>query len=181
MLPTLSLDGCRGDRRAARTSSTGWAGRRYVYEFGLRYGTDLRADARELFQDAIRAVWEGRNEIDGFNGLVLAAGLTWRQATLLRAYAKYMRQGNSPFALDSIEAALRGNVDITRLLVRLFEARFDPDGRPRQGQETASRSGSAVRSRMSPASTTTGSCAPTSPTSGPRCAPTTSSPDPTAR
>ena len=74
----------------------------------------------------IRAVWDGFNEIDGFNALVLGAGLTWRQATVLRAYAKYMRQGNSPFALDYIEEALRGNVDITRLLVQLFEARFDP-------------------------------------------------------
>lgn len=98
----------------------------YIYEFGLRYAGRLAESSRELFQDAIRAVWEGFNEIDGFNGLVLAAGLSWRQATLLRAYAKYMRQGNSPFALDYIEGALRGNVDITRLLVRLFEARFDP-------------------------------------------------------
>nr|WP_157345839.1 NAD-glutamate dehydrogenase [Nocardioides sp. MAH-18] len=98
----------------------------YIYEFGLRYAGTLAESSRTLFQDAIRAVWEGFNEIDGFNGLVLAAGLSWRQATLLRAYAKYMRQGNSPFALDYIEGALRGNVDITRLLVKLFEARFDP-------------------------------------------------------
>ena len=74
-------------------------------------------------------MWDGYNEIDGFNGLVLAAGLTWRQATVLRAYAKYMRQGNSPFAQDYIEGALRGNVDITRRLVALFEARFDPQRR----------------------------------------------------
>ncbi|MDP2772459.1 MAG: NAD-glutamate dehydrogenase, partial [Nocardioides sp.] len=98
----------------------------YIYEFGLRYGMAYPADARDLFQDALRAVWNGYNEIDGFNSLVLGAGLTWRQATVLRAYAKYMRQGGSPFALDYIEGALRSNVDITRLLVRLFEARFDP-------------------------------------------------------
>jgi glutamate dehydrogenase len=98
----------------------------YIYEFGLRYGRALPENSRELFQDAIRAVWEGRNEIDGFNALVLGAGLTWRQATVLRAYAKYMRQGGSPFALDYIEDALRGNVDLTRLLVLLFEVRFDP-------------------------------------------------------
>ena len=55
-----------------------------------------------------------------------AAGLTWRQATVLRAYAKYLKQGNSPFALDYIQDALSSNVDITRLLVQLFEARFDP-------------------------------------------------------
>ncbi|GAA1789028.1 NAD-glutamate dehydrogenase [Nocardioides hankookensis] len=99
-----------------------------IYEFGLRYGAGLPANSRELFHDAIRAVWDGFNEIDGFNALVLSAGLTWRQATLLRAYAKYMRQGGSPFALDYIEEALLNNVDITRLLVRLFEARFDPKG-----------------------------------------------------
>lgn len=98
----------------------------FIYEFGLRYGKAVPALARELFQDALRAVWDGYNEIDGFNALVLSAGLTWRQATVLRAYAKYMRQGNSPFALDYIEDALRNNVDITRLLVKLFEARFDP-------------------------------------------------------
>jgi glutamate dehydrogenase len=100
--------------------------RSMVYEFGLRYGRALPEGSRELFQDAVRAVWDGYNEIDGFNSLVLAAGLSWRQATVLRAYAKYMRQGGSPFAQDYIEDALRGNVDITRLLVRLFEARFDP-------------------------------------------------------
>ena len=54
---------------------------------------------------------------------------------MLRAYAKYMRQGNSPFALDYIEDALRNNVDITRLLVRLFEARFDPAGDDRRRRE----------------------------------------------
>jgi glutamate dehydrogenase len=98
----------------------------YIYEFGLRYAPGMPDKVREPFQDTIRAVWGGFNEIDGFNALVLAAGLTWRQATVLRAYAKYMKQGNSPFAVDYIEKALRGNTDITRLLVQLFEARFDP-------------------------------------------------------
>jgi glutamate dehydrogenase len=99
----------------------------YIYEFGLRYaGREMPPRGRELFQEALRAVWDGNNEIDGFNALVLASGLTWRQATVLRAYAKYMKQGNTPFALDYIEGALRSNVDITRMLVQLFEARFDP-------------------------------------------------------
>ena len=94
--------------------------------------------ARELFQDALRAVWDGYNEIDGFNALVLGAGLTWRQATVLRAYAKYMRQGNTPVRQDYIEDALRSNVDITRLLVQLFEARFDP-GRNGLGADAEAR------------------------------------------
>ncbi|MEJ7834100.1 MAG: NAD-glutamate dehydrogenase, partial [Nocardioides sp.] len=98
----------------------------HVYEFGLRYDAALPDAGRELFQEAVRAVWDGYNEIDGFNELVLGVGLTWRQATVLRAYAKYMKQGNTPFALDYIEDALGNNVDITRLLVQLFEGRFDP-------------------------------------------------------
>ena len=101
----------------------------FVYEFGLRYDKQATPDSPDRFQDALRAVWDGYNEIDGFNRLVLEAGLTWRQATVLRAYAKYMRQGGSPFAQDYIEDALVGNVDITRLLVQLFETRFDPAGK----------------------------------------------------
>lgn len=125
VLPMLSSMGVEVvDERPYELADTGR--RRFVYEFGLRSTSALPAQARELFQDALLAVWDGFNEIDGFNALVLGAGLSWRQATLLRAYAKYMRQGGSPFALDSIEGALAGNVDITRLLVRLFETRFDP-------------------------------------------------------
>ena len=31
----------------------------YIYEFGLRYGRQLPATARDLFSDALRAVWDG--------------------------------------------------------------------------------------------------------------------------
>ena len=146
----------------------------FIYEFGLRHGRQLSPHERTLFAEALRAVWDGFNEIDGFNKLVLAAGLTWRQATVLRAYAKYLKQGNSPFALDYIEDALSSNVDITRLLVELFEARFDP-GRSDAGRaplaadaearvakvEAIERAARPVPSTTSSASTTTASCAPT--------------------
>ena len=125
ILPTLSSMGVEVvDERPY--ALVGLARPSHIYEFGLHYEGTLPDNGRELFQDAIRAVWEGYNEIDGFNELVLGARLTWRQATLLRSYAKYLKQGNSPFALDYIERALGNNTDITRLLVQLFEARFDP-------------------------------------------------------
>ncbi len=98
----------------------------HVYEFGLRHHEVLPEGARMLFTDAVRAVWDGACEIDGFNALVLAAGLGWRQVAVLRAYAKYMRQGQAPFALDYIEEALLAEPGVARLLVALFEARFDP-------------------------------------------------------
>ncbi len=136
VLPILSTTGVEVvDERPYQLE--GLARESYIYDFGLRYHRPLPDHVRETFQDTVAAVWDGQNESDGFNALVLAAGLTWRQATVLRAYAKYMRQGGTPFAQDYIENALRNNVDITRYLVQLFEARFDP-GRPeRDGGDIA--------------------------------------------
>ncbi|MFF8843257.1 NAD-glutamate dehydrogenase [Streptomyces sp. NPDC015127] len=112
----------------------------WVYDFGLRMprsgsnGDYLADDARERFQDAFAAVWTGLAENDGFNSLVLGAGLSWRQAMVLRAYAKYMRQAGSTFSQDYMEDTLRNNVHTTRLLVSLFEARMAPE-RQRAGTE----------------------------------------------
>ncbi|QNP63572.1 NAD-glutamate dehydrogenase [Streptomyces genisteinicus] len=112
----------------------------WIYDFGLRMpltggnGDYLADDARERFQDAFAAVWTGQAENDGFNSLVLGAGLDWREAMVLRAYAKYLRQAGSTFSQDYMEDTLRNNVHTTRLLVSLFEARMSPD-RQRAGTE----------------------------------------------
>ncbi|NGO10923.1 NAD-glutamate dehydrogenase [Streptomyces sp. HC44] len=111
----------------------------WIYDFGLRMPTTgngdyLADDARERFQDAFSATWTGQAENDGFNSLVLSAGLSWRQAMVLRAYAKYLRQAASTFSQDYMEDTLRNNVHTTRLLVSLFEARMSPD-RQRAGLE----------------------------------------------
>ncbi|MCX4969718.1 NAD-glutamate dehydrogenase [Streptomyces sp. NBC_00654] len=112
----------------------------WVYDFGLRMpvptgnGGYLADDARDRFQDAFAAVWKGEAENDGFNALVLGAGLNWRQAMVLRAYAKYLRQAGSTFSQDYMESTLRTNVHTTRLLVSLFEARMSPE-RQRAGTE----------------------------------------------
>ncbi|MFZ5870325.1 MAG: NAD-glutamate dehydrogenase [Actinomycetota bacterium] len=100
----------------------------YVYDFGLRFPSRVAADdARELFTEAFAAAWDGRTESDGLDALVLQAGLTWRQVVAIRAYAKYLRQTGSTFSQDYVERCLLANVAITRSLVRLFAARFDPD------------------------------------------------------
>ena len=57
---------------------------------------------------------------------MLDAHLSWRQVMVLRAYAKYLRQGGTRFSHSYIERVLRSNTTVTRLLVRLFESRFDP-------------------------------------------------------
>ncbi|MFD7232229.1 NAD-glutamate dehydrogenase [Streptomyces sp. NPDC059881] len=113
----------------------------WVYDFGLRVpattgngGEYFGDDARERFQAAFSAVWTGAAENDTFNSLVLRAGLTWREAMVLRAYAKYLRQAGSTFSQDYMEDTLLNNVHTTRLLINLFEARMAPD-RQRAGTE----------------------------------------------
>ncbi|MEO3935974.1 NAD-glutamate dehydrogenase [Dermatophilaceae bacterium Soc4.6] len=105
----------------------------HVYDFGLRaarasdWGAAGDREARRtLLQDAVRAVWRGEAESDGFNALVLEAGLTWRQVVVLRMVAKYLRQTRSTFSQDYVQAALISNAAIARSLVELFETRFDP-------------------------------------------------------
>jgi glutamate dehydrogenase len=104
----------------------------WVYDFGLRYGgsgTLDSSEAKEAFQEAFARVWGGDSEDDGFNRLVLRAGLGWRDVTLLRAYSKYLRQTATRFSQAYMEEALAGNPDVARLLRALFHARFDPQRR----------------------------------------------------
>ncbi|MYT32273.1 MULTISPECIES: NAD-glutamate dehydrogenase [unclassified Streptomyces] len=104
------------------------ATRAWIYDFGLRMPEHVSGDdARERFQAAFTAVWTGAAESDNFNKLVLRAGLDWRQAMVLRAYAKYLRQAGSTFSQTYMEDTLSNNVHTTRLLVSLFEARMSPE------------------------------------------------------
>ena len=71
-------------------------------------------------------VWHGEAEQDGFNGLIIAAGLDWREVTMLRAVARYLRQAGIPFSDRYMEHTLLAHPDVRGALVELFNARFDP-------------------------------------------------------
>ena len=184
----LSSMGVEVDRRAPVRARASPDDRAWIYDFGLRRGASMPEGARKLFQDAFMAVWQGLAESDGFSALVLDGGLDWRKVSILRAYAKYFRQGGTPFSQEYIEASLLANVPIARLLVDLFEARFDPgdghgptavDAEAHDRVAMATRleqSDPARRSTPSRASTRTGSCAATCRPSRPRCARTSTSP-----
>src|SRR5205807_4627140 len=88
----------------------------------------LPATVRRRFEEALLAVWTGAVENDGFNRLVLAAGLSARQITVLRLYCKVLRQAGSSFSQSYMEETLARHPAIARRLVQLFEHRFDPAG-----------------------------------------------------
>ena len=85
-------------------------------------------DIRGPLEDAFHAVLRGEAESDGFNRLVIGAGLAWRDVTILRAVGKFLRQaGHSPSARTIWSRRWSRNPDIAALLVALFHARNDPD------------------------------------------------------
>ncbi|WP_183459937.1 NAD-glutamate dehydrogenase [Microbulbifer rhizosphaerae] len=101
----------------------------WMHEFYLEFGLPTRVDAqasRGLFQDAFAAIWSNVAESDAFNRLVLAARLNWREVSMLRAYARYLKQTKFSASQGYIAATLANHVEITRNLVALFRAMFDP-------------------------------------------------------
>ena len=101
----------------------------WIYDFGLTYEGELDDDhLSRAFHDVFIRTWRGEVENDGFNRLVLGARLDWREITVLRAVARYLRQAGTTFSDRYVELALVAHPEVARLLVELFYARFDPDG-----------------------------------------------------
>ena len=100
----------------------------YVQDFEVESvaGAIDAASVDEAFGETFARVWHGDAENDGFNRLVLAAGLHWRQVAMLRGYCKYLLQTGVPFSQSYVEGTFARYPLLARLLVELFEARFDP-------------------------------------------------------
>ncbi|MDZ7643203.1 MAG: NAD-glutamate dehydrogenase [Woeseiaceae bacterium] len=104
-------------------------GRFWIQDFALYFaGTDeLDLDeAAVRFQDSFERALVGDAENDGFDKLVLRAGLDWRQVSLVRGYAKYLLQLGMPFSQNYMEDVLTEYADVARRLVEQFELQFDP-------------------------------------------------------
>ncbi len=100
----------------------------YIQEFEVEstFGEIDVESRNQAFEEAFARIWHGDAENDGFNRLVLGAGLEWRQVALLRGYCKYLLQTGVPFSQSYVEETLNRYPLLARLLVELFEARFDP-------------------------------------------------------
>ncbi len=109
--------------------TNGPASKVMIHDFGLETGDGSAVDlaaVRGIFQETFARVWVGDVENDGFNRLVLGAGLTWRETTIFRAYSKYLRQAAFTFSQNYIEDALARYPDMLRLLIDLFTTQFNP-------------------------------------------------------
>jgi glutamate dehydrogenase len=101
----------------------------FVMDFTMIYKTSRGFDmekSQELFQKAFTATWDGDLEDDGFNRLILSAGITGRRVTIVRAYAKYMRQIGTSFSIDYIANTMASYPEIAKLVIDLFHQKFSP-------------------------------------------------------
>ncbi|WP_020681623.1 NAD-glutamate dehydrogenase [Marinobacterium rhizophilum] len=101
----------------------------WLHDFTLQYNSNEPVeleDVKSIFQDAFGAIWQGQADNDEFNRLVVGGKFNWREVALLRAYTRYNRQLRFEFSQPYIADALARHLYVTKLLVNLFKARFDP-------------------------------------------------------
>jgi len=115
----------------------------YIQDFQMEMANGSAVELDQLksaFEEAFIRVWTGEAQTDGFNKLILAAGFTWREVAVVRAYAKYLKQARFDFSQEYIEDTLAAHPAISRLLLSLFKASHDPRHLAAFGQaETDSR------------------------------------------
>ncbi len=104
----------------------------HLHDVGVQLPATVVADGGPTAArlDAVRVAFEaelaGAIEVDGFNRLVLLAGMPARDAEIVRAYARYLRQIGFPFSQQYIEATVIRHATVTASIVELFRQRFDP-------------------------------------------------------
>ncbi|CAN1568242.1 COG2902 NAD-specific glutamate dehydrogenase [Rhabdaerophilaceae bacterium] len=88
-------------------------------------------------EDALDQIFAGRLEADRFNILITDVGLSPREADILRAYSRYLRQIGVPFGQVYIADALARYPSAARALARAFDVRFNPDLSATDGERGA--------------------------------------------
>ncbi|KFC68121.1 hypothetical protein FG93_03745 [Bosea sp. LC85] len=122
------------------------AARVWLHDMTLERAGGGEIDVARLdptIEAALMAQFRGLAESDRFDQLVLAAGIAWREAALLRALGRYLRQVGAPYAQDYIADALTRHPGIASKLIAYFVAKFDPhfDANKREKTMQAERAG----------------------------------------
>ncbi len=100
----------------------------WIYDFSVEHpgpGHDF-GETAVLVEEAFAAVWHGEIGDDGFNRMVLGSGISARDLSILRVYARYLHQTGIAHSQEYIENTLGQHPGAVRTLVDLFIARFDP-------------------------------------------------------
>lgn len=100
----------------------------WIHDFGLAYEQVEALDIELLkprFQEAFEQCWVGKVENDGFNALVISAGLNWCDVNIFRGLYFYLRQVGIAFSQSYVEQTLVRNANVVALLIQVFKQRFE--------------------------------------------------------
>lgn len=89
--------------------------------------TPFSEKIRINFEKTISLIWEGKARSGLLNRLVVAADLNWKQVYMLRCYSKYLHQTGFRYSQSYTSDVMVKNHKLAKLLVDLFEAKFDPE------------------------------------------------------
>jgi glutamate dehydrogenase len=127
-LPVLERMGARIlDEHPYRVGNGDASDAFWIHDLGLQLPTSIEfSTVKTRFEALFSQAWKGEVESDDLNKLVLGTSLDARAIAVLRAYTRYFKQLGFAFSQPYIEAALNKSVDITQLISKLFDTRFNP-------------------------------------------------------
>ncbi len=110
------------------TLADGAFGTLHDFTLGLPDGVEIDTvfDRCQAVEEAIVAVLNDTAEDDPFNRLVVATGISAREADWLRAFYRYLRQTGMGFTIYTVVDALQAAPGVTRGLIARFAAAHDP-------------------------------------------------------
>ena len=100
----------------------------WIHYFNLQLsknGGELTAVIQKNFEETISLVTENLIEIGALNKLVISCQFNWKQIFILRGYCKYLHQIGFKVSQNLLADCLEKNHNITKLLLNLFENKFD--------------------------------------------------------
>jgi glutamate dehydrogenase len=95
------------------------------------------AQGKDRFVEALRALDEERSTDDALNGLILQAGLSWRQVEVLRTLRNHLLQIRTHYNAETVNGVLLRNAGVAAALFGSFAARFDPQAPGDRGAAAA--------------------------------------------
>lgn len=99
----------------------------HVHDFKVEIDDLVDWKNHEVYlRPAFQMVWLGHVENDGFNQLILQAGLTVKQVNMIRAYVKFALQAKLPYSQSYVEQTLATYPELCTCFAELFEKKFKP-------------------------------------------------------
>ncbi len=86
---------------------------------------NIKNDLESLIEDIIS---NENSDNDKFNSLILYCGLSYREVVISRMYSSYLKQLSVPYGKDNVIDALVNNPNVTKLLIDLFNGKFQKIG-----------------------------------------------------